>query len=98
MGTARCPSLEALVTEVVVAQVDACDGPVDTKGVGEGLQSWHDAHCQVDSRVAGVSLQHSQLAIPHVCRKHAQGTGQNCQHVPNMTFISHLKWIGFRRG
>ena len=53
----RCPSLHALVTELVVKQVDLRHGVVDTERVGEGLQSWHDAHGQVDSRPVGVSLQ-----------------------------------------
>ena len=53
----RRPSLKALVAEVVAAQVDGINGPIDTKGFSEGLQSWHEAHGQVDSRLVGVSLQ-----------------------------------------
>ena len=54
----QCPSLEAFFAAVVVVeQVDICNGLVDTKALGEGLQSWHDAHGQVDSRLTGVSLQ-----------------------------------------
>ena len=53
----QCPSLEALVAEVVAAQVDVCNALVGSKGFGEGLHSWRDAHCQVDSRPVGVSRQ-----------------------------------------
>ena len=49
MPALRCPSLKALVAELVVAQVDLCHALVDLKGLGEGLQSWHDAHGQVHS-------------------------------------------------
>lgn len=47
----RCPSLKALVAEVVVAQVDFCHGLVDLQGVGQGLKSWHEAM----AKLAGTS-------------------------------------------
>ena len=52
----RCPSLEALVTELVAAQVDFCHGAVDLQSISEGLQNWNEAHGQVGSRLVGVSL------------------------------------------
>ena len=85
----RCPSLKAFVTKVVEAQVDFCNGPVDTKGFGEGLQNWHEAHGQVDSRLwafhRSCAVMHCQLAVPHVWHKHAQGTCQDCGYEPDMT-------------
>ena len=70
----RCPSLEALVAEVVVAQVNGCDGPVDANGVGEGLQRWHGANGQ-DSRLVGVSLR--LFCIMHCQLFHISGTNMN---------------------
>ena len=85
----RCPSLEALVAEVVAAQVDFCNGPVDTKGVGEGLQNWHEAHGQVDSRLVGVPLQLCCYALStgsSAClAQTSQGTCQDCGYEPDMT-------------
>ena len=59
----RRPSLKALVAEVVAAQVDLCHALVDAQCVGEGLQSWHDAHGQVNSRLVGLLLQLLRYAL-----------------------------------
>ena len=64
-----CSSLKALVTQIVVAQVDFSHALVDMQGIGEGLQSWHDAHGQVDSSLVGVYPEESQAesmrTVPH---------------------------------
>ena len=53
----RCFSLHAVVADLVEAQADVFYGLVDAKRVGEGLQRWHEAKGQVDSRLVGVSIQ-----------------------------------------
>lgn len=57
----QCPSLEAFVAELVACQVDDCHALVDAKGVGKGLQSWHDVHGNLDNEIVlnceGISLQ-----------------------------------------
>ena len=57
----RCPSLHALVAELVEAQVDFCHALVDAEGLSEGLQSWHDARGQVDSQLLRYALSTSIL-------------------------------------
>ena len=78
----QCPSLQAFVAELVATQVDVCHGVVDPKSIGEGLQSWHEAHGQVDSSCC---VLHCQLAVPHVWHNHTQGTCQDCHSCPVMS-------------
>ena len=67
----RCPSLKAFVSDLVLLQVDSCHDLVDTKGVGEGLQSWHEAKANLKNQVvvnceriaAVLNYLHGQLAV-----------------------------------
>jgi len=59
----QCPSLEALVAEVVAAQVDVCNALIDTKDIGEGLAELARGNGQVDSRLVGISLQLLRYAL-----------------------------------
>ena len=77
----RRPSLKPLVAEVVAEQADLCHALVDTKSVGEGLQS--EAHGQVDSRPVGVSVQHCQL----------MSTGNSADKLKSKSGVQQMSYI-----
>ena len=86
----RCPSLEALVAELVLSQVDFCHALVDMQGIGEGLHrvgTTHMAKWTADSWAFHCSccVMHCQLAVRHVWHKHTQGTCQDCHSCPLMS-------------